>query len=701
MTRSILFSESNHSHFLLGNHEKAEPASKGKASYHSHLPTREPVEAKASPSIPLNLRIGTSIKKFFTERLSQFFHGIALSFKSGAEKEQLQRKIAAAKFSINDALKSRKAEEEYPLLSYDDDSFMQEINKKHNTTLSGMEMARLLDINKKVEERIEAYAFIKKVSQDPDSLRISSTSENYQFIFKLLVKLTGEADCPPRPLGESERNKLLKLIPAFSKNKDDEDELFDPISEDMLIDPAEIDFADLSEKLLVPIETLKKKERQAPASFARYVQKKTHRYSAVIAQAKADYAQISVLYQESKDGQRKLVPKDGAADGEVSPELTPEILMKIIRKANLSLYRKDEKEDGAAITMKTGPKDNRTWRQFLTNRTAEGLQVIQWSDKILLNENDPSYLGEGSFGTVQKVYDISHATIKALKLAKQDADPVYAAKATEDIVNEGAKLTAFDSTSDGLQHRPIAAIGIPFDHEGKKIYGYWGNYYNERSLQHAIDIQNFHDLPFNSRERLLMILPLFLGLKILQTPTKTRGPVIHGDIKPGNVFMQKKDGKYSLFIGDLGDAKDLQNELPLSKRPGLRPLGTVSTPGYYTKTDLQRLRETNSQEDWVKYQLKRDNFALASSAWELLIGSEVYEIDSTKGINKNTALTSKGITPSDLTLFKYLYGESLAKLFELTLDEDPDKRPSIDEMIAGISEAIGKQNPDDTPYPLN
>lgn len=465
----------------------------------------------------------------------------------------------------------------------------------------------------------------------------------------------------------------------------------------------------LARKLLIPIEKFEEKQREGPVALANYIEKKIVKYGELPEQAQIDYAQISLLYQKAKSSgeQGLLMPlADGVSGSQASPGLTQATLMKAVRKANLALSQKEGSDIGNSFSLKTGPKDNRVWRHLLVNRTEEGLQLIEWSNKIILSENDPNFLGKGYYGTVQIVYDLAHAKIAALKLAKTDAqfsdDPEradeYAEKAKIAIFNEAMKLVDIHSNApeEGLQQRPIATISIQSDKEGKPIYGYWGTHYDARSAKFAIENLDFLNIRLNAHQRLTMVLPLFQGLKKLQTPTSERGPIVHGDIKPANIFIRSKnDGTYSLVIGDLGDAKDLRNELKIKERGPGQALGTTSTPGYFTKTDYDRLKNAVSQEEWEKYQMKRDVFALAATAWELLIGDKPYEVDAYM-----TANTQFGLTQEFLEAFKGIYGDEVGDIFERALAEDPDQRPSIDEFIDAIEQARDMLDPSADSYGL-
>lgn len=679
--------------------------------------------------LPLHFRIGTCIKKFFTERLRQFFHGIAISFKSGEAKKQLNEKIQQTIKEINSAIENEKFGNKisYPLLSEVDISFMYAINRTQS--FSGMEMVRILDIEKKVKERLETYPFIDKFAT---TLRqeIPHQDKRYQFILKLHIKLIGEDGMPQRPLGERERNKLRDIIATFPQNlnvhletrtfaaKSLSNEL------DKMLQADKPDLDDLAEKLLVPIEKLREKEGMGTVQLVEYVRKKSVKYGAILEQAKVDYAQISAKYveQQVQEKERLLLPKADIVDGIAAPGLNQKMLMKVIRKANLALSKTKNGDTGAVAEIKTGPGNNHKWH-ILAARTVEGLQVVQWSGEIHLLPKDPNYLGKGSYGTVQKAHDIANATIVALKLAMNREDyisnkinPSYANeladKARIDVLNEAKKITQVNGKTQkpGLQKRPIASIQIAASPKNISLCGYWGGYYNMRSLDDAINELKFMKKSFNSHQRLTMALPLFQGLKVLETATNDSsgpGPIVHGDIKPANIVIhERNDGICELGLADFGDAKDLRKELPLSKRLRSKPFGTTTTPGYFTKSDKQCLSQAATQKDWEKYQMKRDLFALASSVWELLIDRMAYHWADFDNPNDNwetndmTAKTNHGLDRNDVRTFKTMYGEPLANLFMKALDENPDNRPSVDEMVAGIEEALQILNANSPGIPL-
>lgn len=655
-----------------------------KSAYHIYLKRDENAYR---PSIPLRLRIGASFKNFFTDRLSHYFRGIFLSFKSEENEIVLKTKVAAAMLEIKNALRDSKfgEEERYPLLSKNDALFMEGICRK--TTKNGMERARILDIQKKVEKRVETYIFIEwYINKFLDNGKIHPKyAQDHQFILETYDKLTGEDGLSPRPLDKKERKRLLQLISS--------EHLHEAYTEggNLVSLHAPIDFQALADALFLPIEKIEGKESEEPDLFAEYIQNKKAKYSAkLIKLAKADYAHISARYRliTTHTGRHLHSPRTKAQNGDAIPDLTQETLMKIVRKANLALFMKKEGDSGASISIITGPKYNRILRHLLIKRTEEGLQVIEWSGLNSIQKDSPLYLGAGSYGTVQIAFNITRARIAALKLAKIE-EAASAEKQSAIIINEEVKLTALHTKRKerGLQHRPVATINIASNSEDQPICGYWGTYYNYRSLQYAIEVQNFLSLSFSASEKLRMALSLFLGLKKLQTPTKDRGPILHGDIKPANILLHRnRDGSFSLALSDFGDAKDLRKELSFSKRDPTLPLGTIITPGFFTKTDRKRLHNADSQKTWELYQMKRDIFALAASEWKLLLGEVPYGVN--KQHDNEAADTRKGIDKGHFRLFTRLYGEELGNLFANALDENPDARPSVNELITGIKHAI-------------
>lgn len=595
----------------------------------------------------------TSVEKFFTKRLSEFFRGITFSLKHGEARQVLEKDVSEAVDYINNS-SSQKFENlpNAPLLSRGDAAFMKDI--KENKSLSGMEMARILDIKDKVKERIGLYHTINMISSNIEAFGVEYSSEKYTLILDAIKKLSGENE-EPRPLGNKETRILKSALEEVLKEVDQKEvQKVKPVKETVPLKDKSVSHIDLES----------------------YIEKKAAqpKYSLVMDQAKSDYAQIASLYEETEDEVLKL--KEGHVEGEVQPKLTKKTLMKVVLKANFILSQKPNEDLGACMWSR-----KLDWH-VLTSREDGNLQIVKWSGESVIGENDQEYLGAGSFGSVQRGHNMATGRSTAVKIASPDP---WAKKARVDVINEAAKLRLIhdEGDNDGIQERSDVIFKISNGPQGEPIYGYTGQLYNKGSLESFSKSPAFTNLPL--KEKIKMTLSLLKGLKKLQTPTNERGCIVHGDIKPGNIFVhQKKDGSYEFRLGDLGDSKDLTNELPWDPKRDNFP-GTVCSPGYLTKTDYCLLANSSDQKEWERYQAKRDVFALACTIWEAMIGDYVYELDGTNVF----ADTSRGIASmSGLKEFDSLFGEEFTDIFIKALSEYPNRRPSIDEMIAAVEKRL-------------
>ena len=260
------------------------------------------------------------------------------------------------------------------------------------------------------------------------------------------------------------------------------------------------------------------------------------------------------------------------------------------------------------------------------------------SEKKINFSSHPNYeikeeLGKGGFGSVYKVinkndnkiYAIKRVSIKGLK--QKDLDF---------IKNEANILSSI---------------------ENENIVKYYESFYENDFFNIVMEYCEFGDLrkiinefkakgQFFSKSGIYYFLKnIFLGLKEIHEKH-----LIHRDLKPENLFL-KNDLR--LMIGDFGVAKQLQDGT-------VHANSLIGTLNYMAPEILRR----------EKYSNKVDIYALGCIIYELCT-LNFYSGNKTGGkINVN------------------FYGEDLQNLIDKLVENEPNKRPSIDEIEKIVNDFI-------------
>jgi len=179
---------------------------------------------------------------------------------------------------------------------------------------------------------------------------------------------------------------------------------------------------------------------------------------------------------------------------------------------------------------------------FVSRPETDGVPEISFRGRLL---------GTGGFGIVHKVFMVALGDFAALKEPRKYEDSELSETlrsdkrdgAVNDLINEARILQAL-GVADGVQKPPYEVIDFHQD-GGDHIVGYMGHQYNG-------DMNSIR--PENRAERVSVAWQLITGLITIHGHD-----LRHGDIKPGNIFMDKPElgdsGEYRAYIADLGGAR--------------------------------------------------------------------------------------------------------------------------------------------------
>lgn len=230
-------------------------------------------------------------------------------------------------------------------------------------------------------------------------------------------------------------------------------------------------------------------------------------------------------------------------------------------------------------------------------------------------------LGEGSFGKVLTVQELSMGRLSVAKIAN-DFDAMIDFDPHEDIKNEDVILSKIFHHSNpvGVQQKPYSLFD--FRVKGTNYYGYIAPKYDS-SLDKIIQ-------ELKPDEKIASARQLLKGLQELE-----KQQISHGDIKEANCLCQKKnDGSLECVIADFGGAVDLSKKV---KWPN------TGTPFYQLDEDyiayhslrrqLHHSKKTNSENNTLQTDLKtillrRDVYAMGIVLDNLLGPFESKELHS-------------------------------------------------------------------------
>ncbi|MEM1281997.1 MAG: protein kinase, partial [Chlamydiota bacterium] len=284
-------------------------------------------------------------------------------------------------------------------------------------------------------------------------------------------------------------------------------------------------------------------------------------------------------------------------------------------------------------------------------------QIFLWQGKVVEKES-PDFLGNGSFGVAQKVYDLTNETFKAIKIANSVLFPDQAA---QELKREYETMNSING--ENIQKTPELYINDLLPDKPGMIQDLYSG-----------DLSQFDYQKLTTKQQLPLLVQVFGGV------SRFHQSHIHGDIKAKNIFVLDPQDEYSshkAFIADLGGARKI-SDFDENFFANKFHLGTTFTPGYYTNDDHTKLGEafrSKNRNEWIHLQKKRDIFAGVLTACHLLTGIEYWYCSE-----ETFPKTIKDIEQS----LKPLINQTTINILVRALNEDPLKRPEISEIIDAL-----------------
>lgn len=423
---------------------------------------------------------------------------------------------------------------------------------------------------------------------------------------------------------------------------------------------------EIAKKVLVPFEIAKSEFENSYDSFSKKIKKIISKYGNILDEAKMIYESISRVYKLQIENEAKYL-----INSHIGKEIgiTPTILMKIIKKSLAYLSKKNVSNEFILWN----------WRDlnFILKKEEVNLLIYRWSGKKYLNQDDPYLINVSKKSEIQKVYDYTKGRILALKISLEMTKG-GSLKNCNLMNGEVEKLQKIHANGyvKGLQPAPIHFINI--EDENMFLYGSLNKFFNIKDVFEAIKMKLFENMP--KKQMLSIFKELLKALAYLHKNNGRYGAIIHGDLKPENIFCKwTKKGEFKAVIGDLDGAKFVNTELNLANPTDIQllPFGTYYTELYFTYSDLYSLIECYRRRDqhaWIKCQKKRDIFALVKTFWTMVTGYDlIYE-----QIN-NAVNVVFPVVNYEIVLEKC--GKEVADIFSDTLTKISLKRPSIKKLL--------------------
>ncbi|MEC7838941.1 MAG: protein kinase [Chlamydiota bacterium] len=430
-------------------------------------------------------------------------------------------------------------------------------------------------------------------------------------------------------------------------------------------------------EILVSEEKLQAKLDEGLEVFSEYIKNKKSKYSTVLEKAAIEYVRIENFYEniDVPGFESFLIPKKSLRDPTFAGKYTKDVLMKIVRRSLLELEKVEACTSGAEVILSLR-KISKDPSFFLVNFDgANNLVIVNWLGKLNSSET-PFHLGMGSFGVVQKVFDVSKARIAALKLAYTEKK-FNIKQSFDNCLNEIEKLKKIGSTSfiDGVQNQPWAKFMIGDSY--RQILGYLHRYYTEGDMFNIIEQPTMAVCDLNVQLR--MIRQLYRGVKKIHDKD-----IIHGDIKVENILVHHDGKNYDASIADFGGAKYMFSEITSKNKSYYNDFragfGTVISVCYFTYNDgLQSLEaiKADNEDEWFQLLKKRDLFAVSTVAWVMITRSWPYPCIKDRLYPNTGKLEGYDYVKEQL-------GKRVADILLRALSEDPRDRPTVDEILEAL-----------------
>jgi serine/threonine protein kinase len=253
-------------------------------------------------------------------------------------------------------------------------------------------------------------------------------------------------------------------------------------------------------------------------------------------------------------------------------------------------------------------------------------------------------LGKGGFGIVWLVRDIENKREIAVKYFEtgEEFDSARIAREVEVMLS--------------LHHPCILRIigwGLPTTECRKARIA--TEYMKNGSISDVLSLVKNGETPsyWSHTNITIVIVGIVLGIQYLHSKN-----FIHRDLKPSNIFI---DSECRIRIGDFGTTR--------MEDCGSSTTSTLGTTPYVAPEVLDRAAPTK----------KVDVFAFGLTVYEILKGEGVFPKDITP--MQLCRLYSKGFRPE----IPPTIHRSVKKLIERCWNDDPDKRPSFDEIYEKLA----------------
>lgn len=351
--------------------------------------------------------------------------------------------------------------------------------------------------------------------------------------------------------------------------------------------------------------------------------------------------------------------------------LDSKTLEKVVRTAiEKEILGGHEGVSGSVVKIKTDEKVKEVLAGFRGN-------------KLFLREITPITLGTGSSGVVKKVNSVSGGNFKAVKWAKRPSGSDSAESfvyAKEDLKNEYRILHHLhgDQKIPGIQKPPSAIVQFK-DNSGDEQVGFLSHKYDG-------DLSKAPNLFTDWKAKINAFTPLLDGMAICVG----KKDLLHGDIKPGNIFYEKTiDAGVKLYIGDFGGAafaKEHKNsdEIPL-----------LFTQAYTHQEDFDQIieaRKTGNYSHFVDVYKKHDVFSLGCTLAAFFTG-ETRVMD---GYNTENGRPAKNAQLRDNLSFDKKMPKGFITLIEDMTKASHSERPTMQEALARWNTLIVDLNKQDT-----
>jgi hypothetical protein len=517
-------------------------------------------------------------------------------------------------------------------------------------------------LNQLKNDRLEILSNLLSVDKNVLENKLSEGSDPFkEFINEKLPNLAESLSCEVDELRQimSQDSEAITLFIQDKEAKQIEEKF-------------ENDLDELAKYLLVSKEVLLEKKEPDSDKYNAYIIKKWKKYG-----PNGEFDSIMI------DARKQF--KERVNNG-VDGGLSDYTVKKAYRHALCNLLTNHFPEGGVAFSFDPNKSQLPEAKHFLTGVNEEGnLQIVNWSGIVSRNRH-AGFLGAGTFGVAQKVYDLASKTFAAIKVAEPE-DPDKKKAAEVDVLNEGFKLKEVhkDGVRPGLQEQPMFVFNLSADVQGKtrNVVGTLGRLYNQGDMFCVLTENPRKPDDTGKRD---------MALQILKGGKALHETMVHGDIKLENTFVRYDEatGKWFAYIADFGDVKYKTDFVFDGREAGYKNMpvgfGTMASPHYFTQGDIKASKEavaSQNEANWADLQQRRDVYAIATTVWAMCSGGFPYS-------HKNSPATFNtywGVDSDEREKVEAILGVEATAQLERALAEDPMDRPPLGDIISALEPA--------------